>query len=132
MEGVLEGGTRVRIKWAQVVGLISGIWLMAAPAVEGYTGTGAADLHRITGPLIASFALVALWPATRELRWVNLVLGAITAAGPLLLAHPLRATLVGVITGIGVMAATPAGGPDPDERGNGWAGLFPTRGQKPD
>ena len=112
------------IKPAQIVALIGGLWLMAAPAVLGYVDTTAEDLQRTVGPLVAAFGGIALWAVTRDLRWVNLPLVAIVAAGPLFGGHPGAATIVALVTAALIAATTPFGGPDPQRRGRGWRGML--------
>src|SRR5574339_482905 len=60
--------------WARIVNFFLGLWLMAAPAALGYAGPAAVN-DRLVGPLVASFALVAIWQTTNALRWTNLALG---------------------------------------------------------
>lgn len=63
---------------------VLGIWLMAAPAVLGY-GDPARTNDRITGPVVATFALIAIWETTRSLRWCNLLAGLWLLAAPFVL-----------------------------------------------
>ena len=112
------------MKPGQMAAVIGGLWLMAAPAVLGYVDTTAEDLHRTAGPIIATFGGIALWAVTRDLRWVNLLLVAIVAAGPLFGGHSAAATVVALVTAIVIAAATPFGGPDPQRRGRGWRGIL--------
>ncbi|MBW3536828.1 MAG: hypothetical protein KY395_03540 [Actinobacteria bacterium] len=112
------------MKPGQIVGLVGGLWLMVAPAVFGYVDTPAEDLHRTVGPIVATFAAIALWAATRDVRWVNLPLMATVAVAPLFGGHPIAATLVAVATAAVVAAATPFGGPDTQRRGRGWWGVI--------
>ncbi|MGH7966442.1 MAG: SPW repeat domain-containing protein, partial [Candidatus Binatia bacterium] len=49
--------------WAQLTNILLGVWLMVAPAVFGYVGTASTN-DRIVGPLVASFAMIALSEAT--------------------------------------------------------------------
>ena len=60
--------------WAQIINVILGVWLMAAPDVIGYTGPARTN-DRIIGPLAVSCAVIALWEVTRPMRWGNLALG---------------------------------------------------------
>jgi hypothetical protein len=81
-----------------------GIWLMAAPSVLGYDPP-AATSDRIVGPLVASFALIAAWEATRALRWVNVALAAWLLLSPFLLrqtevapSHILSGLVIGALS----------------------------------
>uniref|UniRef100_C6E1D0 dTDP-glucose 4,6-dehydratase n=1 Tax=Geobacter sp. (strain M21) TaxID=443144 RepID=C6E1D0_GEOSM len=68
----------------RIFSLMVGVWLMAAPAVLGYSGHAAVN-DRICGPLIVTFATTAFWEATRGLRFLNLLLGFWLMIAPLLL-----------------------------------------------
>ncbi len=72
--------------WAQLLSAGVGIWLMAAPAVLGYAGPAATNDH-IVGPTAASFAVIALWQATRGARWMNLPLGVWLILAPWILGY---------------------------------------------
>lgn len=54
--------------------LFLGIWLMAAPALLGYTGAPRTNDY-IVGPIVASVAMIALSEVVRPLRWMNFALG---------------------------------------------------------
>ena len=112
------------IKPGQMAAVIGGLWLMAAPAVLGYVDTTAEDLHRTVGPMIATFGAIALWAVARDLRWANLALVAVVAAGPLFGGHPGAATVVAFVTAFVIAAATPFGGEDTQRRGRGWRGIL--------
>ena len=68
--------------WPQLFNTALGIWLMAAPAVLEY-GRPASTNDHIIGPLIATFACIAIWESSRSVRWVNLPLGLWLIAAPL-------------------------------------------------
>lgn len=109
---------------AQIVGIVVGVWLEFAPAVLGYTEQGGGDFHRIVGPLCASFALVAVWPATRALRWANLVLAGALLVAPLVIGHAMPALLNGLASAVALAAATPFGGRVQTPMGGGWRALL--------
>lgn len=115
------------VKLAQPVGVVVGTALMAAPAVAGYAGSGADDLHRVVGPLAASFSLIAAWEATRGVRWANAVLAAALVLGPLAVDHPMAATGTGVAAALALGATTPFGGAPTHRFAGGWASLLPGR-----
>ncbi len=94
---------------------------MAAPAWLGYAGTAAGDLHRVLGPLAASFALIAWWGATRAVRWPNVILAAALVLAPLAVDHDGAAGAIGVLAGVVLGAATPFAGAPSYRYGGGWA-----------
>src|SRR5690606_38633591 len=46
--------------WARALNTAAGLWLMAAPAVLGHSDTLGASVDRVVGPLVASFAVIAM------------------------------------------------------------------------
>jgi hypothetical protein len=72
--------------WAQVLNTILGIWLMAAPQVLNYGGP-AADNDHILGPIVASFAIIALSGNTRAVANFNIPLGAWLIVSPWVLGY---------------------------------------------
>lgn len=97
---------------------------MATPAVIGY-GTPAATSDRIVGPLIATFAVIAIWQTTRELRWVNSVLGAWLLISPWILGYgDSNAIVNSMATGTVVLAMSLQRGKIDKQFGGGWAALW--------
>lgn len=72
--------------WAQIINAIIGIWLMIAPAVLHYNASGTDSCH-IVGPVIAAFAIVAWWEATRGVRKFNIPLGLWFLVSPWILGY---------------------------------------------
>lgn len=113
---------------AQVVLVLTGLWLMFAPWVLGYEGTPAGSSDRIAGPSMAATAFLAVFAITRGLRWVNLVTGLWLLAGPWLLGFPLDATINSLVCGILALVLAPFGSIDQGRYGGGWITLFRTDG----
>ncbi len=111
--------------WAQLLVMLLGLWLMAAPSVLDYEGTAGHSDH-IVGPLLASFAAVALWEVTRDLRWVNLILGVWLIAAPWLLGFETSALINSTAVGVLVAALSLVRGRTSDELGGGWSMLWRT------
>lgn len=61
-----------------------GAWTMAAPAALGATGAAAASSH-LAGPLVVTFAVIAVAEVARPARLLNVPLGLWIAASPWLL-----------------------------------------------
>jgi len=72
--------------WAQVINAILGIWLMVSPAVLDSNKTVANNDH-IIGPLIAAFAIISWWEATRVIRLYNLLPAAWLLLAPWVLGY---------------------------------------------
>jgi hypothetical protein len=107
----------------QIINAILGIWLMAAPAVLGY-GRPASTNDHIVGPLVATFACIAIWEATRSVRWVNLPLGLWLIVAPLALGHPTSGQLNSVLCGIAIAGLSCVGGAVTRRFGGGWSTLW--------
>jgi hypothetical protein len=109
--------------WAQLVSACLGVWLMAAPTVLEY-GAPAATVDRVLGPLIVSFALIAMWEVTRNLRFLNLACAASLLVAPTLLGYAGPARLNEPIVGILVAALTCLRWRRSRAYDGGWLGLL--------
>jgi hypothetical protein len=114
----------------RLVNAALGIWLMAAPAVLGYstTGSAAGSVDRTVGPLVASTAIAAIWPEIRPLRWVNVVLGGWMVVAPLVLGwfvdYPTVAVVNSIVVGAAVTGAAFVRGPVDARFGGGWRSVW--------
>ncbi|PSR02376.1 MAG: hypothetical protein BRD47_03325 [Bacteroidetes bacterium QS_8_68_28] len=112
--------------WAHVVNAALGIWLMAAPGVFGYAQSTPATVDRFAGPVIATFAIVAWWEATRATgRW-NVALGAWLVVSPWILGYEPTAAIVNSMACGAVIAALSLvmGDFNPSKYGGGWKSLW--------
>jgi hypothetical protein len=107
----------------QIINTALGIWLMAAPAVLRY-GRPASTNDHIVGPLVATFACIAIWEATRPVRWFNLPLGLWLMIAPLALGHSPAGILNSVLCGIAIAALSRVGGDVKQRFGGGWSALW--------
>ena len=113
--------------WARLANTAVGLWLMAAPAVLGYSGAAATN-DRIVGPLAATFAIVAIWEVTRALRWANLALGLWMLAAPWLLGgYPAEATAGSMAAGALLALFSLVRGKIRQEYAGGWSALWRSR-----
>src|SRR5690606_22839516 len=113
--------------WAQVINALLGVWLMAAPAVLGYSAPAAVN-DRIVGPIAASFAVIAWWQATRPTRWVNLPLGLWLLAAPFVLGYDATTPLVNSLAVGAALAALSLVRGKVDLRfGGGWRAVWGRR-----
>jgi hypothetical protein len=100
-----------------------GIWLMASPELLKYEGT-AGHLDHILGPLVATFACVAIWETTRGLRWLNVPLGLALIAAPWLFGYDWLPLANSSVCGgaIALISALPTR--VHESYGGGWTALF--------
>jgi hypothetical protein len=107
----------------QFINMALGLWLMAAPAALGY-GRPASVSDHIVGPLVATFACIALWEATRAVRWVNLPLGLWAIVAPWALGAPTVAAVNGAACGIAIAALSCFSGRVEQQFGGGWPAIW--------
>lgn len=115
----------LREGWAQALSTVVGVWLMAAPAILGYADvTAASAVHRVVGPTAAGFALVAIWGHMRPLRWVNVPLGLVLVAAPLVVTYPLVGAANSVAAGLLLVGLALVRGEVGERFGGGWSVLW--------
>lgn len=110
--------------WAQVVNAVLGLWLMAAPAVLEYGGVAQTN-DRILGPVIATFAVIAWWEATRAVRLWNLPLGVWLLLSPWILGYETSVAMLNSV-GVGLLVSGLAciQGTVEGTYGGGWSALW--------
>lgn len=109
---------------AAAVGVAAGLWMMVAPAVLGYSGSGATN-DRIVGPAAAAVAWVAASETTRSVRWINLPVAVWVLVSPLFLNYPDSGAIHAVLSGITLLLSTAAIERIPSERyAGGWRTLM--------
>jgi hypothetical protein len=72
------------VPWNLLLSAALGVWLMAAPAVLGISGT-AADSHHLAGALVVTWAVIAFGEVARPVRLLNILMGIWIASAPWLL-----------------------------------------------
>jgi hypothetical protein len=72
------------VPWTLLLSAALGVWLMAAPAVLGVTGT-AADSSHVAGALVVTWAVIAFGEIARPVRLLNIPVGLWIAVSPWLL-----------------------------------------------
>jgi hypothetical protein len=102
-----------------------GVWLLFSPRLLDYADAGLASTnHLIVGPLIASFAVIAAAQASREVRWLNLLLGAWLVLAAFVLPHPPVALFNAIAVGMSVALLSLVAGSRPDRQGGGWRAVI--------
>jgi hypothetical protein len=96
---------------------------MASPSLLDY-GDPARTSDHIAGPLIATFACVAVWEATRGVRWVNVLLGLWLLAAPWLLGYEQSALINSLACGALVVGLSLVHGTARHRLGGGWSALW--------
>ena len=111
--------------WAQIINALLGLWLMASPEMFGYSGTGRIN-HVIVGPIIATFATIALWEVTRAVGKANVALGAWLVIAPWVLGYEenVIATINEFVVGIAIVALAMTRVRTEAKLGGGWRSLM--------
>jgi hypothetical protein len=110
--------------WAAIINTILGIWLMVAPAVLGTDNT-IADNDHIVGPLIASFAVISWFEATRVTRLYNVPLGLWLVLAPWVLGYDNSLAIFNdMAVGLTVVALSFVKGKITEKFGGGWAAIW--------
>lgn len=110
--------------WAQILNIVIGIWLMEAPHWLNYNGV-AADVDHIVGPIVASFAIIALSGCTRAVGKYNIPLGAWLLLAPWILGYDRGICIANdSITGILIIVFSLFKRTTHQQYGGGWAVLF--------
>jgi hypothetical protein len=109
---------------AQIINTLIGVWLMFAPQVFEYRGT-AADNDHIVGPIITSFAIIALSGATRSVAKFNIPLGAWLMLAPLLLGYDNQLAVINdIASGVVVTICSFIRRKTSHTYGGGWRYLY--------
>ena len=58
--------------WAAIVSVVVGIWIMVAPEMIPLDNPAAKN-YNITGPLVVTMAVIAIWEVNRSARFFNLL-----------------------------------------------------------
>ncbi|MDX5346446.1 MAG: SPW repeat protein [Hymenobacteraceae bacterium] len=110
--------------WAQLINTALGIWLMFAPFVLGYNDI-AADIDHTIGPVIATFAITAIFESTRVVRKFNIPLGAWLLVSPWVLGYAAtEATVNSMVVGALVILFSFIKGKVENRFGGGWSVLW--------
>ena len=99
------------------------IRLIASPAALRYGGAAAVN-DRVTGPLTATLAAVAVSEVTRPVRRANVVTGAWLLAAPWVLGAPPAATWNALLVGAALVGRSFAGGRVTGHYGGGWSAVW--------
>lgn len=116
--------------WPRLINTAVGIWLMAAPAVLGYEESAAEINDRIVGPLVVTFAFVAIWDVIRPLRKINFMLGVWLLAAPAVLQYSFVNILNSFICGILIIIFSSVKGRQKHMYDGGWSMVWEKGGHK--
>lgn len=107
---------------ARVLSAALGLWLMAAPSALAYAGASRVS-HLVVGPIVAAVSIVAMWPVTRPLRWLNLLAGLWLLLSPWGFTAPEDALWNSVLVGVALIGLSFVRGHVKERFGGGWSAL---------
>lgn len=108
---------------ARFINTLLGLWLMTSPAL--LHDSGAARINdEIVGPLVASFAIIAMAEVTRSIRWLNFILGLWLIVAPWLFHFPRMPRLNSLVVGICISTLALIRGKISTRMGGGWRSLW--------
>jgi hypothetical protein len=107
----------------QLINVALGLWLTAAPEVLGY-GNPARTNDWVVGPITATIACIALWEATRGVRWWNVPVGAWLIVAPVILGYSTLPFVQSLLIGAAVTGLSFLGGRTRKSFGGGWRSLW--------
>ena len=106
---------------AQGVLVLVGLFLMAAPALFGYSGLdNPADNHRTAGPVIVATAFLGMFAITRLVRWFNALPGLWLLVSVPVIGGPTVSVVISAAAGVVVLALFWVEKADQSEYGGGW------------
>lgn len=111
--------------WAQVINALLGIWLTASPAILGLEDKTISNNAHIIGPVVASFAIIAWWEATRVVRLYNVPLGLWLLLAPWVLGYENPAAIFNdILVGAAIVCFSFIKGNIEGSYGGGWSAIW--------
>lgn len=127
MEGVLGKQRRNQTTgvtmWAQIINMVLGLAVMVLPGWLGFE-KAASNNNYIVGPLVITFALVAITDAGRNVRLFNIPAGFWLMVGPLVLGFSNTARLTDMLLSIFIILLSLVRGTVAQGFGGGWRSLL--------
>lgn len=110
--------------WPRIINIITGLWLMVAPAIFQFDRKVANNDH-IVGPLIISVAVISICDVVRNFRYVNTAAGLWLVLAPWIIAYDDNTAAVNsVICGLLTIGLSLIKGKLDNQFGGGWRSLF--------
>ena len=105
--------------WPRFINVLLGIWLTAAPDILRYDAPARTHDH-IVGPLIITFAMIAMSESTRPVRWINVLLGNWLVIAPVIFDYSIAQALHSQALGIGIALTALVKGSMVERFDGGW------------
>lgn len=109
---------------ARILNILLGLYIMASPALFHYS-QALSDNNHIAGPLIITFAVIALWDINRQVRLANVVTGGWLILSVFLFSAPAAIYLIlQVAAGLLIIVFSLIKGKVVHQYGGGWRSLW--------
>ncbi|MBD0293795.1 MAG: SPW repeat protein [Flavisolibacter sp.] len=109
--------------WSCIATIIIGLWLMISPSVLGMTQSAANNNH-IVGPLVITFAVIALWEINRNVIKVNILIGAWLIIAPFLIDFAATTAIISnIVAAIAIIFLSLIKREVKQHYGGGWVSL---------
>ncbi len=109
--------------WARIVNAFLGLLVMASPSILQFEKI-AADINYITGPLIITTAVIAMWEFNQNVRYFNVVTGVWLVIAPFIFSFSTAALTTDLILGLLVILFAFIKVNVSKRYGGGWRSLF--------
>lgn len=113
----------------RLLAVVFGVWFMVMPAIVGYSDTLAGMNDRLTGPILAGFAFLALSPTLRFLRWAELAIAPWIFITPLFIRYEIDGNtlpeIVHICVAVILVGTVFLGGKTAKTYGGGWGDVLP-------
>ena len=112
--------------WPRLLNIGAGLWLMAAPAVHGYSGTARLN-DTIVGAVAVTIAIIASSEVMRPLRFVTVALGCWLLIAPWFLGFAWIAAASRLLVAVFMVSTGLVRGRVQSRFGGGWSSVWPGR-----
>ena len=110
--------------WTKVLNIVLGLAVVLSPAFFN-AGGSIADNNYVVGPLVITFAVVALWDINDAVRRANVVPGGWLIASAFIFdSVPSAIMLFNIITGVLIIILSLIRTKTSGQYGGGWSSLF--------
>lgn len=109
--------------WPCIVSIVVGLWVMISPAI--FTSQKSmADVDYICGPLLITFAVIALWEINRSVIKANLVVAIGLIVATLLIQANTNLFISNLASSLVIIGLSLVKGTITESFGGGWKSLF--------
>jgi hypothetical protein len=110
--------------WATIINILLGLWLMFSPGLLQFEKV-ASDNNYIVGPLVLTFAIIALWELNRSVRFLNIITGVWLIVSPFMLGFQSSITIwIIILSGALITGFSFVKRKIKRNYGGGWSSLF--------